>query len=141
MVYDAGRAMRGVREKTAVAGRVLESAVAAVGFALSVGAVGLMGYLALAGPKTPPNILVEAERITPAGPGYRVAIVARNRGDRTGATVKVEGVLTHGSETLETRETTFDYVPGRSERRGGLYFVNDPNRYALSLRAVGEIDP
>jgi uncharacterized protein (TIGR02588 family) len=42
---------------------------------------------------------------------------------------------------VETSETTFDYVPSRSQREGGLVFTADPRGYALTLQAKGYIEP
>ena len=45
------------------------------------------------------------------------------------------------SQEPETAEATFDFLPARSRREGGLYFTNDPRIGALTLRAKGYADP
>jgi uncharacterized protein (TIGR02588 family) len=68
-------------------------------------------------------------------------IRARNRSGHTAAGVVVEGELKRDGQTVETSETTFDYIPGRSERRGGLYFENDPRQMELTVRPKGYANP
>ena len=36
---------------------------------------------------------------------------------------------------------TLDYLPQDSERRGGLFFTEDPAAYELVLRAQGYAEP
>ena len=43
--------------------------------------------------------------------------------------------------TIETSDITFDYVPGHAERKGGLFFRQDPRMHKLELRALGYQTP
>jgi uncharacterized protein (TIGR02588 family) len=36
---------------------------------------------------------------------------------------------------------TIDYVPSRSSRKAGLFFMRDPREFDLSLRALGYQSP
>jgi uncharacterized protein (TIGR02588 family) len=83
------------------------------------------------------DIVVEAEHVSEISSGYVVEIRASNRGARTLAGVKIEGELKRGGTVEETAETTFTYLPARSERRGGLFFSNDPRQGQLTLRPKG----
>ena len=74
-------------------------------------------------------------RAQPAGTGWVVEFEARNLSPVTAAQVTIEGRLADG----ETATATIDYVPGRSARRGGLFFSREPR--GAELRALGYQDP
>jgi uncharacterized protein (TIGR02588 family) len=42
---------------------------------------------------------------------------------------------------VETSQATIDYLPQRSERRGGLFFTRNPEGLDLNLRAEGYSEP
>ena len=50
-------------------------------------------------------------------------------------------VLGTDGGTIETSDTTLDYLPGRSEREGGLFFSRDPRGFDLRLRPKGYMKP
>lgn len=114
---------------------------AAVGLILVAGTVAFLGKEALQGRDRPPEISIRAEEIVSLEQGFLVRITAANRGDRTAASVKVEGELRTDGATIEKTETTFQYVPGRSERKGGLFFAQDPRRMKLVVTARGYEEP
>jgi uncharacterized protein (TIGR02588 family) len=117
---------------------LLEWVSAAAGLALTLGVLGLIGREALSGDAAqPPSIEVVPVRIAPAGPGFVVEVAAINRSGGTAAEVEVEGMLMRGESELETSRLIFDYVPGHAERRGGMYFREDPRRHRLELRPLG----
>jgi uncharacterized protein (TIGR02588 family) len=60
-----------------------------------------------------------------------------NEGGTTAAGLTVEGELRDGTESVETSDSTIDYVPSHSERQGGLFFTLDPGEYEVQLRAKG----
>jgi uncharacterized protein (TIGR02588 family) len=74
-------------------------------------------------------VLVEA--------GYLVRFRAVNRGGQTAAGLLVRGDLKGEAEVVETSEARLDYLPGGSERQGGLYFRENPDRFRLEIRARG----
>jgi len=82
-----------------------------------------------------PDVTVAATRVRPSGTGFLVEFEARNVSPITAAQLTVEGKLPGG----ETSTATIDYVPGRSVRRGGLFFSEDPR--GVKLRALGYQDP
>ncbi|MDQ4061153.1 MAG: TIGR02588 family protein [Pseudomonadota bacterium] len=119
----------------------LEWVASGIGLVLATGTIGYMSWQAFRADDAPPAVVVRMERIVPGGAGYTVEIRAANRGDATAAQVRIEGELKRDGQTVETSETTFDYVPGRSERKGGLFFNQDPRPLTLELRAKGYAQP
>lgn len=121
---------------------VLEWVSGALGLALALGLLGFIGWQAWSGPEgAPPAIEVRVERIAPAAGGHVVEFAARNLSPATAAGVQIEGELREGGRVAATSQATLDYVPGRSERRGGLFFEQDPRAHALRLRALGYARP
>lgn len=114
----------------------IERVAAALGAAIALGLVGVLGWEAIEGPGRAPAVSVAVERITPAESGYVVEVRARNRSSTTAAGVVIEAEL--GGER---GEATLDYVPGRSSRTAGFFFEQDPRRGALKLRALGYTTP
>lgn len=115
--------------------------VAGVGVILVVGSFGFLGYEAFRGQTSHPDIVVQVDAILPIHAGYVVQINILNQGDATAATLKIEGVLLRGTKQIEMSETTLDYVPAHSQRKGGLFFASDPRRVTLQLRAKGYEEP
>lgn len=118
-----------------------ERVAAAVSTALVLAVLGALAYDAFATPQTPPAVEVRADTVLQAGGLWLVEFDAFNRGHGTAAAVKVEGRLSGAAGEVETSEALLDYVPGRSRRRGGLFFRNDPRAHRLELRALGYQEP
>ena len=117
---------------------LLECVSAGIGLVLTLAIVALIGREALNGETAqPPAIEVVAGRVTPIQAGFVVEVTALNRSGGTAAGVEVEGALMSGTDEVETSGLTFDYVPGHAQRRGGLFFTQDPRRHRLQLRALG----
>jgi uncharacterized protein (TIGR02588 family) len=112
-----------------------------LGLLLALGTVGTILYEGLFVAGAPPELEVAVERVQRIGNGWLVEFEATNRGGSTAAQVKVEGRLMRGQEEVEAAEAVLDYVPANSERKGGLFFDQDPGALALDLRAVGYSDP
>jgi uncharacterized protein (TIGR02588 family) len=115
--------------------------VAGVSAALVLGVIGFLIQDGVRHPSTPPDVTVQVDSITPAGPGYLVLFRAVNRSRSTAADVVIQGALQTDSGEVESSETTIDYVPGGGEQRAGLYFIRDPRRLELRLRAQGYREP
>lgn len=79
-----------------------------------------------------PILEANIEQITPTPAGFVADVVVYNRSRQTAAAVQVEGKL--GDEQASA---TLDYVPGRSEARGGLIFRSDPRSGGVELSIVG----
>lgn len=115
---------------------LLEWIASAVGLLLMLGVMAVIARDAFNGSAgTAPDIAVAALRVQQAGGGWLVEFEATNRSPVTAAQVTVEGALPGG----ETSTATIDYVPGRSVRRGGLFFTAEPR--GATLRALGYQDP
>ena len=115
--------------------------IALLGLALVLGSIMFMVYEAAAGDSSPPDVTVRADSILPTRNGFLVKFRAVNEGGSTAEGLTVEGELRSGTESLETSDTTVEYVPAHSEREGGLFFTLDPRQYELQLRAKGYEKP
>jgi uncharacterized protein (TIGR02588 family) len=118
----------------------LEWVSSGVGLLLVLVVFGLIGWQAINDASEPPAIAVDVGNVTPVPGGFRVEFRARNTGGSAGAQVEIEGVLSGGGAD-EISRVVFDYVPGHSVRRGGLFFTHDPRIGHLSLRARGYSAP
>jgi len=117
---------------------LLEWISAGIGLVLTLAIVALIGREALNGETAqPPAIEVVPGRVTPLPSGFVVEVTAVNRSGGTAAGVEVEGELKSGDEAIEASSLTFDYVPGHAQRKGGLFFTQDPRRHRLEVRALG----
>ena len=120
----------------------LEWAAAGIGLLLLLALLATIGLEAISGETDePPAIAVTAGLVAAAPGGYLVEIEATNASGATAASVEVEGALMAGGAAVETSSLTFDYVPGHSRRKGGLFFAEDPRRHRLELRALGYQEP
>jgi uncharacterized protein (TIGR02588 family) len=115
---------------------LLEWIASAIGLLLILGVMAVIARDAFNGSADmAPEVTVTATRVRQSGAGYLVEFEARNVSPVTAAQLVVEGKLPGG----ETSTATIDYVPGRSARRGGLFFSAEPN--GVALRALGYQDP
>jgi len=119
----------------------VERAVGALGALLLASAVAFLALEAARGPGRPPDVVVAVDTVAAGRGGWLVRVRARNLGDETAAEVRLRGTLSGaGGEPVE-RETTIDYLPGRSEREAGLVFPTDPSAGTLRLEVVGHRPP
>lgn len=114
-----------------------EWAAAAASLLLVLGAIGFLLRQAVVGVPSPPAIVLSVDSVHPAPGGFHVGFRARNLGGTTAASLHVAGELRDGERVVETSEATVGFVPPGAERRGGLFFREDPRRHALELRALG----
>ena len=121
--------------------RRLEAIAASIGAILALVTLGIIAWDGIRDEGRPALVTLTAGAITEHDAGYVVEVVARNSGDATAAALLIEGSLRLGEQVVETSETTFDYVPSRSERQGGLSFAADPRAHTLTLQAKGYIEP
>jgi uncharacterized protein (TIGR02588 family) len=121
--------------------RRLEAVAASIGAILALATLGIIVWDGIRDQGRPALVTITAGAVTQHEAGYVVEVIARNSGDATAAALLVEGSLRQGDQVVETSETTFDYVPSRSQRKGGLVFAADPRAYALTLQAKGYIEP
>ena len=122
--------------KTKAKPPLLEWIASAIGLLLALGVMGVIARDAFnASADMAPEIAITATRVRQTPTGFLLEFEARNLSPITAAQVSVEGKLPGG----ETSTATIDYVPGRSVRRGGLYFGEDPR--GAELRALGYQNP
>jgi uncharacterized protein (TIGR02588 family) len=98
--------------------------------------LGTTGYQALWGDRSPPDIRVEIESVSRRDEGYLVQFTAVNRGGSPAEGVVIEARAGERA-AAERSQTTLDYLPAHSRRRGGLYVSTDPSRPGFSIRALG----
>ena len=108
---------------------------------LVAGALGLLLYKAIWREVSPPEVTVRVISVVPVQNGYLVRFHAVNEGGSTAEGVVIEGELRRGMERAETSHTTLDYLPARSEKRGGLFFTHDPRQLDFQMRAFGYEEP
>jgi uncharacterized protein (TIGR02588 family) len=121
---------RGRREPTPA----LEWIAAASGVVVILVAIGIILYEAVS-VATPANLATEVTASYDGLAGRIVEFRVWNAGSETAADVRVAGSM---GETVS--ETTFDFVPGSSERTGMLVFP-EGTADDLSIRIVGYTDP
>ena len=112
-----------------------------LGLALVLGSIGFSLYEAAAGDSSPPDVTVKVDEILPSRNGFHVRFRVINEGGSTAEGLTIEGELRSGTQSLETSNTTIEYVPSHSEREGGLYFSLDPQQHELRVRAKGYEKP
>lgn len=115
--------------------------VAALGLMLVAGSTGFMLYRGLTGNSSPPNLVIEVDRVWVRGSDFLVPITITNTGESVAAGLVVEGLVGPAATPLETSSVTIDYVPSRSTRRASLIFKHDPRRFGLRVQAKGYAVP
>lgn len=120
---------------------ILEWIVAAIGLILVVATIGFMLYKSFTSQDSPPHFVASVEKISEINSGYLVIFKVKNEGERTASGVEVEAVIKNGEEILETSGATMDYVPSKSESKGGLFFKNDPKQFPPEIRVKGYSEP
>lgn len=118
-----------------------EWVVAAVGLILVVAAIGTTLSNAWTEQNQPPKLEVVVDSIEPNGSNYLVKFSVKNDGGTTAAAVTIEGELKKGAEEVETANATLTYAPSHSERRGGLYFTQNPQQFEMNIRVTGYEEP
>ncbi|SMH39351.1 hypothetical protein [Azospirillum agricola] len=121
--------------------RMWEQLVAALGVVITVAMIGFMVSVALTPERGNPTITIQTEPPKPAGESHVVRFRAMNAAGATAAALHIRGELRQGGAVVEASEATLDFLPGNSERSGGLFFRNDPARYELRVFPVGYNEP
>lgn len=111
-----------------------ELMVALLGAALVAGTIGFMIYKAAWGEQSPPDIVITVDSIQPVSNGYLVNFKTINNGGMTAQSLIIEAELSSNNESVETVEVTIDYLPSYSERKGGVFFTNNPRDFELKVR-------
>lgn len=85
---------------------------------------------------TPPDVIVRFDSVSAARNVFVAHFTAHNDGSSPAAEVEIEGTLADGRDTIIARATV-PYIPGGSNRSGGLFFPVDPRTRTLRMRALG----
>lgn len=120
---------------------VLEWIASGVGLVLALALIIVIAWDAFTKSGGPPAVVVEAGLTTPFENGFVLEVRVRNVSQATAAEVEIEGVLANAETIVETARARIDYAPGGSVRRAGLFFMNDPHKHVLRLRALGYAEP
>ena len=120
---------------------IWEWMVAAVGLALVAATIGFMLYKAIWGMHPSPDLTIQVGNISAQKDEYLVNFRVVNHGGGTAEGVVVEGELTAEGLSLEKAQTTIEYLPPHSEKKGGLFFSQNPRQGTLKLRALGYQQP
>lgn len=116
---------------------LLEWIIALIGAVLVAFTLGWIVWQGLTREAVPPHFSFEVQSVVALSNGYLVTLQATNQGEQTAGDVKVEGVLASAAGQVETSEMTFKYLPPRAPKKGGLFFMNDPRAFRLTLSAKG----
>ena len=120
---------------------LLEWVFAVIGLILVVSVIGFLIYEISTDEGKPADLNVKIEEIIPNDKGFLVKFALENTGDETVADVTVEGEIKKGAESLEKGDVTVDYVPSHSEKKGGMFFIEDPRTNEFVIRAKGFNEP
>ena len=112
----------------------VEWIVAACSVGLIVAVLGILGLHALKGRNSPPDLSVRPLEAHQTASGWTLDVEVANAGDRTAASVSVEGAVGEETSTL-----SLDYVPGEGRREATLLFDTDP--HDAELRVTGWVEP
>ncbi len=115
--------------------------VSVLGLLLVAGAIGYTLYKVATKEETPPDIVIQQERVVQGTESYLVEIRIFNKGGSAASGLVVEGSLVEEGNSLETSTITIEYAPAESSRKAGLVFTRDPRRYQLKIRALGYEEP
>ncbi len=121
---------------------LFEWIVAAIGAILVLFSIGFITYQAIFAKDTPPNLIVNVTSVKRVSSGYLVEFNVKNEGEKTAASVSIEGKLSDSDgKEIETKTTTIEYVASKSERSGGLIYKENPEINKLEISAIGYKDP
>lgn len=119
----------------------LEWTASGIGLILALATFGAIAWQGWTAGQDLPEVTVAVDTVTPVEGGFRVVVRARNVSGAAAAQVVIEGALTGGEGDPEVSRILFDYVPGHSDREGGLFFTRDPRSNRFKVRAAGYVRP
>ena len=115
--------------------------VGIAGFLLMISCAGFILYRALWGSEQPPAVTIRFDSVENIKGGYLVRFSAYNASEETLADVIIHAELKKDSTTEESASATIDYLPGKSNRKGGFYFRRNPREYSLQAFATSFEEP
>jgi uncharacterized protein (TIGR02588 family) len=112
-----------------------------LGLALLVAAVCYLTYQGLTHPSKPGAVVVTVLDIHPVGDAHVVKFSVRNEGSENLSQLHLTARLSDGDKEIESAQAFIDYLPARSEQRGGVYLRHDPRRFTLRIDPAGYMEP
>jgi uncharacterized protein (TIGR02588 family) len=119
----------------------LEWLLGMLGLALLVAAVCYLTYQGLTHPSKPGAVVVTVLDIHPVGDAHVVKFSVRNEGSENLSQLHLTARLSDGDKEIESAQAFIDYLPARSEQRGGVYLRHDPRRFTLRIDPAGYMEP
>jgi uncharacterized protein (TIGR02588 family) len=119
----------------------LEWLLGVVGLALLVAGVGYLAWQGLTSSSKPGALVVTVLDIHSVGDAHVVKFSVRNEGSENLSQLHLSARLSDGNREIEAAQAFIDYLPARSEQRGGVYLRNDPRRYTLRIDPAGYMEP
>lgn len=119
----------------------LEWLLGLLGLALLVAGVGYLAYQAIRNPARPGAVVVTVLDVHPAGDAYVAKFSVRNEGRENLSQLHLTARLSDGDKEIESAQAFIDYLPARSEQRGGVYLRHDPRRFTLRIDPEGYVEP
>ncbi|MEO3997267.1 hypothetical protein [Mesorhizobium sp. CAU 1732] len=113
-----------------------------VGIASGVLVLAMMLYLAYEAlflDGEPPSFAIVMERSERHDDGFHVTVAVTNTGDETASNVEIAGLQENAGDADTSLE--FDYVPGRSVRRGTFVFQADPETNPVRFTVRRHVEP
>jgi uncharacterized protein (TIGR02588 family) len=98
-------------------------------------------YNAVTNSHSPADINIRVLSFQPNGNDFLLNIEVENKGDASVEGLEIAAILQDNESEIERGVTTFDYVPGRSKRKGGIFFKKNPGDYQIQLRPLGFEEP
>ena len=99
--------------------------------------VGLIVWVGLNQEGSPARFRIERGEIEQVDDQFYLSVTIHNEGDTTASEVTLEGSLEVDGDQ-ENPTTTFDFVPGHSEREGTLIFSGDPSAAEVGVVSYQE---
>lgn len=100
--------------------------------------IGLIVWVWVKEDGTPARFRIERGEIEQVEDQFYLSVTIHNEGDTTASEVTLEGSLVVDGDE-ENPTTTFDFVPGHSDREGTLIFSADPS--TADVQVVSYQDP
>lgn len=119
----------------------LEWLLGILGLALLVAGIGYLTYQGLTNASKPGAVVVTVLDVHPVGDAHVVKFIVRNEGHENLSHLHLTARLSEDDREIESAEAFIDYLPARSEQRGGVYLKNDPRRHTLHIDPAGYMEP
>lgn len=119
----------------------LEWLLGILGLALLVAGISYLTYQGLTNPSKPGPVIVTVLEVQPVGGAHVVKFSVRNDGGENLSHLHLIARVSDGTREIESAQAFIDYLPARSEQRGGVYLRNDPRRHTLRIDPAGYMEP